>query len=154
MSESVNSSATEPADEEPEPVRTRYRVTWSQKGDDRQRKGFALVDDSEMTRPGDPEQRDHLIRLQKSKLLPYGQAEPENITLLEVEVVCNCGPVPSSKTCAYREHKGQRFYMTTSEAYAGCEVIHDRHTGTILGIVSITESVMFLTQVREKYGHQ
>ncbi|MFK0154100.1 hypothetical protein ACIQVK_18765 [Streptomyces sp. NPDC090493] len=152
MSETVKAATTE--DEQDMSVRTRYQVSWRWAGrPGKVRRSKPMVDSAQMTRPGDPEQRDQLIRLQLKNLLPSGQ-EPEAVILDSVEPICNCEPFPEPANCLYREHQGQRFHLTTSTAYAGCEVIHDRHGDKIVGIVSISESVMFLTRVREKYGHQ
>ncbi|AZM47859.1 hypothetical protein DMB38_20540 [Streptomyces sp. WAC 06738] len=142
-------------DEEEVSVRTRYAVSWQWTGRPGQtRRSTCIVDSAQMTRPGDPEQRDQLIRTTLSKSsLPLDQG-PENVILDMVVVLCNCEPLPTRQHCVYREHQGQRFYMTSSQTYAHMEVIHDRHRDRIIGIVSITESVAFLTQVREKYGHQ
>ncbi|MFJ4686529.1 hypothetical protein [Streptomyces sp. NPDC088789] len=145
----------EQAEQEASSVRTRYRVTWVRTGNDTPRTDACLVDSAEMTRPGDPQQRDHLIRLQLAKdWLPLGEMDPQNVTLSSVQPVCNCENPELLSTCDFATHQGVRFYLTTSQTYAGCEVIHDRHNDKIIGIVSITESVEFLTQIREKYGHQ
>ncbi|NUR01549.1 MAG: hypothetical protein HOY79_34975 [Streptomyces sp.] len=140
--------------EENTSVRTRYAVSWRWTDrPDKVRKSRPMVDSAHMTRPGDPEQRDQLIRVQMANLLPIGQG-PENVILDSVVPICNCEPFPEPANCLYRAHKGRRFYRTSSQAFADMEVIHDRSTDKIIGTVSITESVAFLTQVREKYGHQ
>ncbi|WP_434598161.1 hypothetical protein [Streptomyces sp. A5-4] len=80
--------------------------------------------------------------------------EPENITLQDVVPVCNCENSELSSLCDFAEDGGYRFHLETSNSYAGCEIVQDRASGRILGIVSNTLSVEFLTLVREKYGHQ
>ncbi len=79
--------------------------------------------------------------------------EPENITLFSIQPLCNCENPELRSTCDFAEHKGVRFYLTAS-AHKGFEAVHDRHGDRLLGTVSITLSVEFLTLVREKYGHQ
>ncbi|UQA91249.1 hypothetical protein [Streptomyces halobius] len=45
-------------------------------------------------------------------------------------------------------------HLGTSERFPGMEIVGDRNGDKILGVVHNTLSVDFLTQVREKYGHQ
>ena len=135
-------------------VLTSYRVSWMQKGTDRSRATTCIVNSDDMTRPGDPEQLNALLRKMLAiRYLPIGQVVPDNIVLEMVDPICNCEPYPG-ENCTYAEHRGERFYLTTSIAFTGCEVIHDRHRDTILGIVHNTLSVEFLTMVRKKYQHQ
>ncbi|MGW1261262.1 hypothetical protein ACWD7Y_04775 [Streptomyces drozdowiczii] len=136
------------------PLLTSYRVTWAQKGIDTSHTEVCIVDSDDMTRPGDPEQLHALLRRMLAiRHLPIGYAVPDNVVLQDVAPLCNCEPYPG-ENCAWAEHKGERFYLTTSQAYAGSEVIHDRHNNRIVGIVSIGYSVKFLTMVREEVGHQ
>ncbi|WP_030894332.1 hypothetical protein [Streptomyces sp. NRRL F-5053] len=134
-------------------VLTSYRVTWSQKGQDKAHTTTCIVDSDDMTRPGDSEQRDELLRKTLAiRHLPTGQVVPDNIVLHDVVPVCNCEPYPG-QDCAWAEHEGHRFHLETA-ARPGYEVIHDRHHDHVLGTVLSTLSVEFLTLVREKYGHQ
>ena len=151
----MSETASTPAeDDQDTSVRTRYQVSWRwAERPEQARRSRPMVDSAQMTRPDDSEQRDQLIRAQLKNLLPLGQGL-EAVILDSVEPICNCEPFPEPANCRYREHKGRRFYLTPSQQHARMEVIHDRGTDAIVGIVSITESVMFLTQVREKYGHQ
>ncbi|MFF1693065.1 hypothetical protein ACFVXC_05485 [Streptomyces sp. NPDC058257] len=133
---------------------TSYRVTWEQKGIEKSHTEVCIVDDNDMTRPGDKEQLHGLLRRMLAiRHLPIGYSVPENVVLQDVIPLCNCEPYPG-ENCAWAEHKGERFYMTTSQTFPQCEVIHDRHRNKIVGIVSIGFSVKFLTMVREELGHQ
>ncbi|ANZ13348.1 hypothetical protein ACH4YO_40595 [Streptomyces noursei] len=145
----------EPADtEEAGSVLTKYAVNWhSKERPDIVRRTRSIVDSADMTRPGDPEQRDQIIRVQLASLLPIGQG-PGDVILDTVDPICNCEPFPESANCLYREYQGRRFYLSASIAKRGHEVIHDRHGDKILGVVHNTLSVKFLTMVREEYGHQ
>ncbi|WNI17683.1 hypothetical protein [Actinacidiphila sp. ITFR-21] len=153
--EQVEPEATADADSErePESIVTSYRVTWAQKGSDKSRTEECVVDSNDMTRFGDLEQRNGLLRRMLAiRRLPIGQAVPDDIVLQDVIPICNCGPYPG-EDCAFAEHRGQRFSLRTSSD-AGFEIIHDQHDDTTLGVVHNTLSVDFLTLVREKYGHQ
>jgi hypothetical protein len=131
-----------------------YRVTWKQKGNGTSRTETCIVDSDDMTRPGDPEQLHDLLRKTLAlKHLPIGQIVPDNVVLQDAIPVCNCEPYPGVQ-CSFAQHKGERFYLTTSGAVAGCDVIHDRHTGRVVGIVAAGYSVRFLTMVRQEAGHQ
>ncbi|MFF4699883.1 hypothetical protein [Streptomyces chattanoogensis] len=138
--------------EETGSVLTRYRVTWTPKGRDEPRTNTSVVDSAEMTRPGDPEQRDQLLRIQLWSRLADGPSGSDSIVLLDVVPLCNCGPYPEPANCLYAEHKGVRFHLVSTEAEF--EVIGDRHGDKTLGIVHNTLSVQFLTLSREQYGHQ
>lgn len=141
--------------EEAESVRTKYSVNWHwRERPDVVRRTCPIVDSADMTRSGDPEQRDQIIRVQLANLLPIGQGSAD-VILDTVTPICNCQPFPESANCRYREHKGWRFYLTTSEMFSDCKVIHDRgNSHKILGIVNNAFSVEFLTLVRERYRHQ
>ena len=132
---------------------TSYRVTWEQKGNDKSHTETCIVDSGNMTRPGDQEQLDGLLRKMLAiQHLPIGQTMPDNIVLQAVVPVCNCEPYPG-QDCAWAGHKGERFYLEAA-ARSGYEVIRDRHGDDILGTVRNILSVEFLTLVREKYGHR
>ncbi|MET9360449.1 hypothetical protein ABZX93_06025 [Streptomyces sp. NPDC006632] len=132
---------------------TSYRVTWEQKGIDKSHTETCIVDSDDMTRPGDPEQRNGLLRKMLAiRYLPTGYAVPDNVVLQDVVPVCNCEPYPG-QDCAFAYHGGERFYLTAS-SQPGYEVIRDHHREKVLGNVCHTLSVEFLTLVREKYGHQ
>ncbi|NIY68106.1 hypothetical protein [Streptomyces malaysiensis] len=134
-------------------VRTRYAVTWRwTEHPDAVRNAMCIVDSAEMTRPGDPEQRDQLIRVQLANSLPIGQG-PETVILDMLDPICNCEPHPEPVNCRYATHSGRRFYLA-STSNNGYESIIDRHGDKVLGTVSHTLSVEILTLVREKYGHQ
>ncbi|MFI1408852.1 hypothetical protein ACH4Y0_02765 [Streptomyces sp. NPDC020707] len=119
-----------------EPLLTSYRVCWVQKGDDTSRTDTCVIDSNDMTRPGDLEQRNALLRV-----------------LEDVIPLCNCEPFPGAD-CTWAKHKGERFYLATSASRQGFESIWDRHHDAYLGSVHSTLSVEVLTLVREKYGHQ
>lgn len=146
-----------PAEDEPEQpsssLLTSYRVTWEQKGIEKSYTEVCIVDSDDMTRPGDPEQLHALLRRMLAiRHLPIGYSVPDNVVLQDVIPLCNCEPYPG-ESCAWSEHKGERFRLETS-ARPGYEVIVDRHGDDVLGTVRHTLSVEFLTLVREKYGHQ
>lgn len=132
---------------------TSYRVTWTPKGKDEPHTERCLVSSEDMTRPGDPEQRDELLRKMLGiRFLPLGTTDPDNVVLLDVVPLCNCEPYPSEE-CAYAEHGGNRFFLRKS-AKDGYETINDRHGDKLLGMVLNTLSVEFLTLIRQRYGHQ
>lgn len=136
------------------PMLARYRVTWTRTGTDSPRTTECIVDFKGMTRPGDPEQRDEMLRKMLGlRHLPIGHTGPENVQLLDVQPLCNCGPYPSPENCAYREHRGERFFLATARE-PGFEWVTDRHDDKALGMVNIALSVDFLTLVRNRYGHQ
>ncbi|MEV5264759.1 hypothetical protein [Streptomyces werraensis] len=132
---------------------TSFRVTWQQKGNEQSRTETCIVNADDMTRPGDPEQRNDLIRRMLAiRYLPIGYSIPENIVLLDVQPICNCEPYPG-EDCAYAHHGGERFFLTTARE-PGFEWITDRHDNKAVGLVLNTLSVDFLTVVRNRYGHQ
>jgi hypothetical protein len=125
--------------EEETSVRTRYRVTWQRTGTEESRTEDCIVDSAQMTRPGDPEQREQLLRTMLAKRsMPIGQMEPESITLQDVVPVCNCENSELSSLCDFAQDGGHRFHLETSNSYAGCEIVQDRASDRILGIVSNT----------------
>ncbi|MEU1552216.1 hypothetical protein ABZ517_05765 [Streptomyces scabiei] len=153
MRDTTAETQTEAA-EDTGPLLTSYRVTWTLKGEeDKHHTVTCIVDSDYLTRPGDPEQLNaHLRKMICIRHLPIGQI-PDNIVLVMVDPVCNCAPFPGEQ-CVYADYKGERFHLTTSEAFPLMEVVRDRHRDKTVGIVSISESVEFLTLVRGKYGHQ
>ncbi|MFH9731801.1 hypothetical protein [Streptomyces sp. NPDC017260] len=134
------------------PLLTSYRVTWTPKGKDEPRTAQCIVNTDDMTRPSDPAQRDELLRRMIGiRHLPHGQTSPDNVVLLMVDPICNCEPYPGEK-CTWAVYKGERFALqsTSNSRY---ESIYDRGTGDIVGTVSISLSVEFLTMVRMRYEH-
>lgn len=132
---------------------TSFRVTWQQKGTDRPHTTTCIVNADDMTRPGDPEQRNDLIRRMLAiRHLPIGYCIPENVVLLDVQPVCNCEPYPG-EDCRYAQQGGDRFYLTPSRK-PNFETIMDNADDQPVGYVLNTLSVDFLTMVRHRYGHQ
>ncbi|MEV1083456.1 hypothetical protein AB0I98_35450 [Streptomyces sp. NPDC050211] len=135
-------------------VRTAYRVTWKRDSTDKSHTETCVVHTSQLRRPGDTKERDGILRQMLAlRWLPIGQMQPENIVLLDVQPWCNCEPEPI-RDCAYKQDGGKRFSLSASHGRPGFEVITDRHSNEVLGIVHNTLSVEFLTLVRSKYGHQ
>lgn len=149
----MNAQTEDATTTEPTSV-TSYRVSWAEKGNDQSHTDTCLVDSDDMTRPGDREQRNDLLRRMLAiRHLPVGRTVPDNIVLQDVNPMCNCAPFPGAE-CAYAEFRGERFFLRSSSSQMGCEVITDRHDGRMLAIASTTLSVEILTMIREKYEHQ
>jgi hypothetical protein len=143
------------ATEAPPEALTRYRVTWTLKGEDKPRTREYVMNLSRMRRPSDRKELEEMLQIRISlRDLPPGGPSYDDVVLLDVMPLCNCEPQPTKENCAFRDHGGYRFYLTTSVAYAGFEVIRDRHDDTILGTVHAAHSVEFLTSMRNKYDHQ
>jgi hypothetical protein len=140
-----------PTEETDIEVRTRFRVTWTRKGQDKPRTENCIVSDEYMTRPGDEQQRNDLIRrILANAYLPIGEMDPDNIVLLDVEPVCNCDDL---NNCTYSAHGGQRFALYSSPE-PHMEWITDHHDSTAMALVRNTLSVEVLTLIRRKYSHQ
>ncbi len=130
-----------------------YRVTWKEPGADTSRTTRCLIDAAHLSRPGDVEQRNELLRKMIAiRHLPRGLAEADRIVLLDVLPICNCMTYPNGP-CQFAEYGGTRFRLLPSTP-ANFEALHDRHDDQIMGRVHNTLSVEFLTMVREKYSHQ
>ncbi|MGW3153783.1 hypothetical protein [Streptomyces sp. NPDC001089] len=151
MSETTTTGKAEET-EEAEEGRTLYRVTWTLKGTDKPRTQDCILDDADRTRPSDLTQRDFLLR-KMIALRSTVSMNPDDVVLMDVVPLCNCGPRPG-RDCVYAEHRGQRFFLTTSVSRPGFENVHDRHGQALLGTVSNTLSVELLTLVQNKYDHQ
>lgn len=138
-----------------EPRTVRWQATWSPTGSENPlHTEHCLVDGSALKRPGDRDELNTFLRtLLAATYLPAGEKRPEHITLHDVQPVCNCEPRPIKETCAFRQFRGERFYLTTSTVQQGFQDIRDRHDNTILGTVRHALSVQFLTAVRDHYHH-
>ncbi|MFE4527175.1 hypothetical protein ACFRMO_08245 [Streptomyces anulatus] len=152
MSETATTQAVE-GEDPTEDQFISYRVTWQQPGADTSHTTRCLINAADMSRPGDPAQRNELLRKMIAiRHLPHGLAEADNIALLDVIPLCNCMTYPN-EPCQFAEYGNTRFRLLPSTP-ANFEAIHDRHDDQIMGRVRNTLSVEFLTMVREKYSHQ